>query len=67
MVIQRAVAGDKSGTVVITYYSQIVDKVNSISQQVWKYIVMRLRDTSNKFSLHHRVTQGSNFKGAICR
>ena len=34
MVIQRAVAGDKSGTVVITYYSQIVDKVNSISQQV---------------------------------
>ena len=62
MVIQKAVAGDKSGTVGITYYSQIVDKVNSIPQQVWKYIAMRLRDTSNKLSLHHRVTQGSNLR-----
>ena len=51
MIIQKGVAADKSGAMGITFYSQLVDRVEEGKSYIWpisRYIPIRIRDTSKQ-------------------
>ena len=55
MVIQKAVAADKSGAMGVTFYSQLVDKVEEKNS----YILTKLKIHSNQNERHFKTTTNS--------